>query len=172
MAELSEEQVRIRGYLQAQAAKLTVAELIEKVRSDSAALRISAEAATKVDCTARPRPDEWSVNDVLAHLAETCTRVNADILAAWREGKAASALRDALQRTSVVRQPGEWWEAIASEREALFAELATARGDEHLEVKWRHPFFGDLNWREWVLFLRLHDGDHARQIEQIVGALG
>jgi hypothetical protein len=35
-----------------------------------------------------------------------------------------------------------------------------------------HPFFGPLNWRETLLFMRLHDLDHAGQLKQIAAALG
>jgi len=31
--------------------------------------------------------------------------------------------------------------------------------------------FGTLNWRETLLFLRLHDLDHARQLEKNAAAL-
>ena len=171
MAELSEEQLRVRGYIQAQAAKLPLAAIIEKVRADSAVLAEAAVAAESIDHTKRPDADNWSVNDVLSHLAETCARLNGQILAAWERGETGDPLEDALRATEVVRRPLEWWETIRSERETLFTQLAEATGDEHLDVRWNHPFFGDLNWREWVLFFRLHDGDHGRQVAGIVAAL-
>ena len=31
--------------------------------------------------------------------------------------------------------------------------------------------FGGLNWRETILFLRLHDLDHAGQLRKIAAAL-
>jgi hypothetical protein len=33
-----------------------------------------------------------------------------------------------------------------------------------------HPFFGGLNWRETLLFMRLHDLDHAGQLAKVAGA--
>ena len=171
MAELNEEQQRVRAYLQAQAAKLTVPALMAKVTVDSEALKNAAASADRIDYTRRPTEDSWSVNEVLAHVADSCVRVNAGVLAAVREGTPARPLQDALQATGDVRRPMEWWDTLSAERRSLFKQLETVTGDEHLEVKWNHPFFGDLNWREWILFLRLHDGDHARQIEAIVAAL-
>jgi hypothetical protein len=35
----------------------------------------------------------------------------------------------------------------------------------HLDRSIYHPIFGNLNWREALLFLRIHDLDHARQIQ-------
>ncbi|MFN0146310.1 MAG: DinB family protein [Dehalococcoidia bacterium] len=171
MAELSEEQLRVRGYLQAQAAKLTVKELMAKVLADSEVLKSAAAAADSIDYTKRPGADSWSVHEVLAHVTDSGTRVNAGILSAVQDGRPSRPLQDALQATGDIRRPMEWWDTLAAERASLFKRLQSATGDEHLDVKWDHPFFGDLNWREWLLFLRLHDGDHARQVEGIVAAL-
>ena len=41
-----------------------------------------------------------------------------------------------------------------------------------VEAMLDHPFFGPLNCREWAAFQRIHDGDHAGQIEQIKSASG
>ena len=40
-----------------------------------------------------------------------------------------------------------------------------------LEATIAHPFFGALNWRETLLFMRLHDLDHAGQLTKVAGAL-
>lgn len=172
MAQLSEEQQRIRGYLQAQAAKLSIPELMDKVRADSEQLRAAAEAAMAVDPTRRPSAGDWSVNEVLRHLHESSGRVNAGILAAALDGAQPGAVADRIERADDVRPPLEWVRLLREEREAAFARLEGVRGDEHLEIRWDHPFFGDLNWREWLLFLRLHDLDHAGQVRQIVAAIG
>ncbi len=171
MAELNEEQLRIRGYLQAQAAKLTVPQLLDKVRTDMAQLKAAAEAGERVDYARRPSEDDWSVNEVMAHITDTCASVNSGILGAWERGERPAGLTDALKRSDDVVAPMVRFKQLTDEREALFARLAVASGDEHLDVKWRHGMFGDLNWREWVLFLRIHDMDHARQVEGIVTAL-
>jgi hypothetical protein len=33
-----------------------------------------------------------------------------------------------------------------------------------------HPMFGPLTWRETLLFTRLHDLDHAGQLQKIAAA--
>jgi hypothetical protein len=40
-----------------------------------------------------------------------------------------------------------------------------------LDATVEHPFFGPLNWRETLLFMRIHDLDHAGQLEKIAVAL-
>jgi hypothetical protein len=171
MAELSEEQLRIRGYLQGQAAKLSPLELMTKVRADSQQLRAAAEAAAAVDVTKQPSGGEWSVNEVLQHLHDASRRVNTGIVAAALKGERPAGLRDVIEATADVREPVAWYDAIAAERETMFATISELSGEENLAIRWDHPFFGDLNWREWLLFLRLHDLDHAGQVRSVVEAL-
>ena len=35
-----------------------------------------------------------------------------------------------------------------------------------------HPFFGDLNCKEWAAFVYVHSRDHADQIEKVKAAPG
>lgn len=172
MVEFTNEQQRIRSYLQAQAARLSLADLIAKVQQDTGQLRDAAEAAEAIDATSRPAEGEWSVNEVMNHVRDSCLSINAGMLAAALSGDRPEAVRDSIVPTREVRRPLEWFAAIQSERSETFERLATLKGDEHLDVAWNHPFFGPLNWREWLLFLRIHDLDHARQVQAIVAALG
>jgi hypothetical protein len=67
---MTEEQLRIRGYLTAQAAKLQPAEVIDKVRAAMDQLRADAAAVPAARFDERPAPDEWSANHVMAHVVE------------------------------------------------------------------------------------------------------
>ena len=60
---------------------------------------------------------------------------------------------------------------FAPARDALFARVLRAEPAEHPECVIEHPFFGRLSWRETLLFLRLHDLDHAGQLQKIAAAL-
>lgn len=168
---MDEEFARIRGYLQGQAAKLTVAELTGKVRTDLQQVKGAIESFPANRWTERPREGEWSANEVAAHLAESSQSVATGILTAIDQGTKPGAIRDTIVHTEEARGPADWWNQIETEREALFARLASVKGDEHLDIAWAHPMFGDLNWREWLLFTRIHDLDHARQIEAVSQAL-
>lgn len=172
MTALTEEQQRIRSYLQVQAAKLPLAQLIAKVTEDASQLRAAAEAAEAVDATARPAADDWSVNEVMNHVRDSCRSANAAMLAAAIEGRQPGAIGDRIVPALETRSPLEWFAIVESERADAFQQLSALQGDEHLDIVWNHPFFGPLNWREWLLFLRIHDLDHARQVESIVAALG
>ena len=171
MAEMNEEQARIRGYLHSQAAKLSPPELMAKVRADMAQLEDAVTAAGRVDATRRPGESDWSVNEVLAHIVDSSGRVNSAIRSAVEDGTKPAPLGDAITATAIAKAPRQWFEQLRDERDGLFRRLERATGSEHLDVAWKHPMFGDLNWREWLLFLRIHDLDHARQLQGIVATL-
>jgi hypothetical protein len=69
------------------------------------------------------------------------------------------------------RTADEWWSELARDREALFARALAADPSSRLERRIPHDRFGPLNWRETLLFLRLHDLDHAGQIKRAGAAL-
>lgn len=168
---MDEEQQRIRSYLQAQAAKLSVPELVAKVRADQEQVRVAALAVPPARFAMRPADGAWSANEVLAHVVESGAAVAAAIRAVLDGGRPPERLADRVQTarrsTALV-----WWQRLVADREALFARVLRADPDARLDVRWQHPFFGGLNWREWLLFLRLHDLDHARQLQAIAAALG
>ena len=169
--ELNEEQQRVRGYLQTQAAKLSVVELTEKVRSDMDQLHAAAAGVAAERFCDRPAAQEWSANEVMAHVLDGAKSVSGSIVAVLDRGATPGPLFDRIEKTDDRRTADEWWSALVVEREALFQRVKAATGDEHLDVTWQHPFFGPLNWREWLLFLRIHDLDHARQIAAISAAV-
>ena len=82
------------------------------------------------------------------------------------------ARRARIPRETPVRPPGEWERLLAADRETLFARALAADPGARLAETVEHPMFGPLNWRETLLFMRLHDLDHAGQLQQIATALG
>ena len=65
---MTDEQQRIRSYLQAQGAKLTPAEMVEKVQAAMRELRAAAALVPPARFTQKPGRDEWSGNEVMAHV--------------------------------------------------------------------------------------------------------
>lgn len=162
---------RIRGYLQAQAAKLSLPELIAKVRGDMEQVKAALDSVPGEWFTRIPAEGEWSANEVAAHLCQTSAACGASITRVLDTGETPAGLRDRIEHGADVRDAAAWWEALRSDREQTLARVAKASGDERLDVRWNHPMFGDLNWREWVLFMRIHDLDHARQMESIAASI-
>jgi hypothetical protein len=56
-------------------------------------------------------------------------------------------------------------------RDQLFAVVLRADPQVHLDITWGHGEFGRMNWREWLLFARVHALDHTRQMQAIATAL-
>jgi len=167
--EMDPEARRIRGYLVTQAAKLDVPELVEKLRRDVAApLR---EAAGRVPADRfheRPAEGEWSAAQVFTHVLEMTVHGDRAIDAIVR-GDRPPGVRDAIAGTvwGDLRTAEDYCRTFEELREPFYARVLLARGDEHLDVTLPHPTFGPLNWREWLLFMRIHDQSHIGQIEAI-----
>ena len=168
---MTDEQLRIRGYLQAQGAKLPPPELVERVRAAMGQVREAVTAVSAARFTERLATDEWSANEVMAHVV-TAGAHFADRIVGAIDGRApGAAVRDVIERGAPEHTAEDWWSTFASAREALFARVLSADPAARLEPVIEHPFFGALNWREALLFLRLHDLDHAGQLQKIASAL-
>lgn len=153
---MNPERARIRSYLQAQAASLSVPEIVARVQEAMAELRGAAQAPSP------PAAGQWSPAEVLAHVVASGADV-ARAIAGVLEHGASPARHDSGEDGGPAPIEASL-SSLHADRDRLFARALAARGDEHLAVTWPHPFFGDLNWREWLLFLRIHDLDHARQL--------
>lgn len=163
---------RVRSYLVTQAARLTIPELIEKLRRDVLPLRAAAGRVPADRFRDRPADGEWSAAEVFTHVLEMTEHGDAAIGAIIAGGRPMS-VRDAVSGRVATGLEGaeDYWRAFESLREPFYARVLGARGDEHLDVTIPHPTFGPLNWREWLLFMRVHDLDHTRQIEAIADRL-
>jgi len=168
---VTDEQLRIRGYLQAQGAKLSTADLVERVRVAMGQVHEAVTAVSAARFNERPASDEWSANEVMAHVVTTGARFAERITGAIDGRVPGAAVADVIEHGAPEHTPEEWWSTFASGREALFARVLSADPAAHLERVIEHPFFGALNWREALLFLRLHDLDHAGQLQKIASAL-
>ena len=168
---MTDEQLRIRGYLQAQGAKLAPADLVERVRAAMGQVREAVTAVPSARFTERPARDEWSANEVMAHVVSTGARF-ADRIAGALDGHAPGGpVADVIESGAPEHTAEEWWSTFTAGRETLFARVLAADPAAHPERVIEHPFFGVLNWREALLFLRLHDLDHAGQLQKIAAAL-
>lgn len=168
---MTEEQTRIRGYLTSQAAKLTPAEIVDKVRVAMDQLRAAAETVPPARFQEAPAPGEWSANEVMAHVVEAGRHFGGAVVRLI-DGQAPGAPRDAAARDTAPRSLAAWWALLERDRTALFDRALRADPSSRLDGTVQHQFFGPLNWRETLLFMRLHDLDHAGQMQKIAGALG
>ena len=168
---MDEEQARIRGYLVAQGAKLTPAAIVEKVQQAMADLKAAAAAVPAPRFGERPAPEEWSGNEVMAHVVAA-------------DGYFGGGIQRLLAGQPPPPRPGArgvegaplltaeaWYKALAQQREALFTAVLAADPAAAPDQRIEHPMFGPLTWRETLLFTRLHDLDHTGQLQKIATAL-
>jgi hypothetical protein len=165
----NEEIARVRGYLVAQGAKLQPEQIIGKVQEAMGQLRAAAVAVPAVRFTEAPAPGEWSANEVMAHVVEA-GRFFGGAIVRVLDGQAPGQPRDAAARDTRPRPLDEWWGLLEHDRQALFQRVRSAPPMARLEATIPHPAFGALNWRETLLFMRLHDLDHAGQLTKVAAA--
>jgi hypothetical protein len=168
---MTEEQARIRSYLVAQGAKLAPAAVIDKVRAAMADLRAAAAAVPPARFAERPAPEEWSGNEVMAHVV-AADGYFAGGIARVLDGLSPLPRSGGRGVEGAPLRPAEAWCRLLEERrEALFAKVLAADPGAAPDARIDHPMFGPLSWRETLLFTRLHDLDHAGQLRQIATAL-
>ncbi len=169
MTAPSDEAQRIRSYLVTQAAKLSVAEIVDKLRRDTPPLWDAAAALPAGRLGERPAAEEWSAFEVLTHvLAMNDHGVDA-IDGIIGSGAPPRPVADELrhERRTGFTTVEQYRQAWLQRREPFLVRVLQAAGDEHLDVTIAHPRFGPLNWREWLLFMRIHDLDHMRQLQTL-----
>ena len=128
----------------------------ERRRLTSLLATVSQEQAEFV-----PSPGQWSIRDVVRHVAGT-ERGAARIIA-----ELASAIAPAEPADVAGQSLAELREELREARAQLLQVVEGLGEDARLEAKHDHPFFGSLSWKEWLAFQRVHDGDHIQQIEAI-----
>jgi uncharacterized damage-inducible protein DinB len=169
---MTDEQQRIRSYLQGQGAKQTPLDIIAKVEAAMVDLARAARTVPAARFTERPEPEEWSANEVLAHVVAADTYFGGGIVAIL-EGRPTPkrgegrGIENAPSRTA-----DAWLQVLQTQRARLFDRVRATDPGARLDVTIEHPAFGPLNWRETLLFTRLHDLDHVGQLGKIAAAFG
>ncbi len=170
-APMTDEQRRIKSYLTAQAVKLEPAAIIAKVRDAMAELQAAAVALAPSRFTERPAPEEWSGDEVMAHVLASDAYFGGGIVSILDDRPPPSPGQRGDAPARAARPAEDWCRTLAREREALFERVRAAPPDSRPDRTIEHGMFGPLTWREALLFLRLHDLDHAGQLRQIAAAL-
>jgi hypothetical protein len=168
----SEEERRIKSYLTAQAAKLPPAAIIEKVQAAMGDLRNAAASIPPARFAERPSADEWSADEVMAHVVAAGRHFGGGIVAILDDRLPPSRADDNAGAQLNARTAEAWCDRLDADRAALFARVVAADPHHAPDRSIEHGMFGALTWREALLFLRLHDLDHAGQLRKIAAVFG
>jgi hypothetical protein len=167
---MNEEMQRIRSYLVAQGAKLSPGAIVEKVQAAMAELRAAAVALPPARFAERPEAEEWSGNEVMAHVLAADRYFGGGICRLLKGQPLLERLEGRGVENAPVRTAEAWYGLLAAQREDLFAAVQAADPGVAPDQRIEHPMFGPLTWRETLLFTRLHDLDHAGQLQKIAAA--
>ena len=168
---MTDEQARIRQYLLSQGAKLTPAAIVEKVQAAMAELRQAALDVPPARFSERPAPEEWSANEVMAHVIAAGRHFGGAVEAIVSGHPVPARSEERGIENAPLRTADEWWEILQDDRARLFARALVTEPTATFDRTVEHPMFGPLDWRAALLFNRLHDLDHAGQLRRIADVL-
>ena len=164
-----------------------VAPIIERLNHVRAGLESAVSAVPEQLWRKTPRPGAWSAAEVVAHLtmvegaiadgAARLVRGAPHGVPVWK--RLHLPVRLAEWRGVRVKTPVPLDPQLLGEKEAMLARLAGQRqrtlalleehrGRELSAYRWKHPFFGSLNYYSWFRMVAHHEARHTKQIREIV----
>lgn len=167
----AEEVARVRSYLASQAMRRTPEQLIEALREAHRQFLASVAAVPDAAFRTVPKEGEWSAADVLAHVRSIAAFDERSICGVLERGEQPPNVDDVLEQAQTHDTREQLLADIEALRERLIAVVLQADPQAHLDIVWGHNEFGNMNWREWLLFARVHTLDHARQLQAIAAVL-
>ncbi len=166
-----EEVARVRSYLASQAVRRTPEQLVEALREAQQQFLAATAAVPDAAFRTVPREGEWSAADVLAHVRTIAAFDERSICGVIERGEQPPNVDDALEHAPTNATREQLLADIERLRERLIAVVLQAEPQAHLDIVWGHNEFGNMNWREWLLFARVHTLDHAHQMQAIAAAV-
>lgn len=166
-----EEVARVRSYLASQAMRHTPVQLVEALQEAHHQFLAATAAVPDAAFRATPKEGEWSAADVLAHVRSIAAFDERSICGVIERGDQPANVDDVLEQAPTNTTREQLLADIEALRERLIAVVLQADPQAHLDIVWGHNEFGNMNWREWLLFARVHTLDHARQMQAIAAGL-
>ena len=166
-----------------------VVNYLDKIRTE---LRAAVDSVPSDARNQKPAPDQWSVAQVLDHVAIVHGRV-AIAIGKWIAEAQAAGLGPETSNSSLLNTipserildrsrkvqapeaivPGNdvdaetAWSKLEQAREKLRAAFLSGDGLALEQVVQPHPVLGPINMYQWTLFNASHEGRHAFQIREI-----
>jgi len=166
-----EEVARVRSYLAGQSMRRTPAQLVETVREAHQQFLAALALIPDASFHTAPQLEEWSAADVLLHMRTIAAIDATSIPAVVERGEQPENIEDSIVPAPLEATRASMLADLEMFRERLLAVVEQADPEAHLDITWGHPEFGQMQWREWLLFARVHTLDHAHQMQTIAVAL-
>ncbi|MBF6600244.1 MAG: DinB family protein [Dehalococcoidia bacterium] len=162
---------RVLSYIRHQAAKPP--EALAALVADSQRRLLDAFAACDGDAALRaPAPGEWSMRELARHVVSAEHGVGLTIERLSRGESAAAMARAGMSSNDGQASYGSLLERLRETNARLTTIIAALPAEANVTLTAAHPFFGELNCREWAAFQRVHDEDHIQHAAKIVAAVG
>ena len=165
MTTQSNETDRVRQYLRAQGERHPFRELW--VRAVKARLQLldSLDGVTDEQAAFKINEDEWSILEVLKHVLTSSGNV-AKLVESLANGQSRPSDDIEPPRESTDLSLAEMRDLLLKDSIAWSALTDRLPEPPSFEIEAKHTFFGNLHARAWYLFQRVHDLDHAQQIDK------
>ena len=170
MAEQDEQQ-KLGGYLKSQGAKLSAEQIRDRIQEAADEFLGVVQDVGEPVARKSPAAGEWSLAEVLDHVLYTLERITG-VVGGLVAGRKPAAPLETGATSGIAGLP--WPELLARLRRSqasLSALLTANRHEPHVDLRVLEGYFGELNWKEYALILRLHYKDHAGQVRKTLEAL-
>lgn len=137
------------------------------------------EGVSDVQAAYKPGADDWSILELLGH-AVSVKQVIGALVGTLRNGELPPGFGPQFEEAKT--QDGfivarfdtldQAREAAQAAHDTIVAFVRGIDGSVNTDVTFRHFYFGAFNAREWPVFQRIHDGDHAPHIGKIKASAG
>ena len=156
----------ILSYVRKKAVDWDAKKIMSRVRDAAQIYETVAASIPNYDLERRGNEGGWSPLDCIRHAAEVNTGTISRVTAVLNSG--------ALSTDPSPVVPAERDDVVLMHQNAILqlSKALDVKGEStELEISWEHPFLGNLNWKEWLLTVRVHCLDHAQQTQDIHSAL-
>ena len=161
----SDEVERVLSYLTSQGERYTFAEIWVRFAKARLELIDSVSEVDQGQADFRPDAGEWSISEVLSHLVTSSGTVS-EIVDALSRGVTPTPGRIDPPREETSLDINELRERLTLDSLRWSALVERLPPAPSTDLTAPHPFFGELHARAWLLFQRIHDIDHAGQVEK------
>ena len=167
-----DERVRVSSYLLGQGRERNWRELWPRVVGARLELLDAFVDVSETQGNFRASPEDWTIREVAYHVLTGSQSVAATIerlVAGDDAGEVQWA--DPVRQQPVVSLADLHQQLLADS--VIFSSMAGRFSDDvSLEPTSPHMSFGPLHCRAWFLFQRIHDRDHANQVQAVKAARG
>jgi|FLYL01.1.fsa_nt_gi hypothetical protein len=157
---------RVRSYVKHQVSKGPDAmrDVVQKGHEQVMGLL---DGMSEEEAAFKPAPEEWSTLEVLGHVLQAKRRT-AQLCAELAKGNPSPIRPQDVDSGRVdVASLAEAKALLEEAHRQVIAVIDAVSPETDRDTTFEHFIFGELNCEEWAVFQRVHDGDHAQQIEQI-----